>query len=249
MESKPADSTRRGPKNIGRRARNPRPENVWEPATKLGRLVKAGKITNICTIFESGYPIKEHQIVDTLVPNLTDKVMAILSVQKQTRAGQRTHMKAVVVVGNGAGLVGLGVGSGYNAGDAIRLGGNAAKRAIQPVRRGYWGTSLGNPHTVFAKAQGKCGSVTVKLIPAPRGTGLVASPAVKTFLQMAGIEDVYTQSFGNTCTRENTLKASMKAISNTLYVTPDLWDSPSSGYTNPLDEHSYWLATSKRVQK
>ncbi|RPD73734.1 hypothetical protein L226DRAFT_432124, partial [Lentinus tigrinus ALCF2SS1-7] len=63
-----------------------------------------------------------------------------------------------------------------------------------------WTTNLGEPHTVPSKVSGKVGSVMCRLIPAPRGTGLVAAPASKRLLQLAGDEDCYTQSKGSTTT-------------------------------------------------
>merc|ERR1712108_49995 len=56
-----------------------------------------------------------------------------------------------------------------------------------PVRRGFWGNKIGKPHTVPCKVTGKCGSIWVRLIPAPRGTGIVSAPVPKKLLQMAGI--------------------------------------------------------------
>jgi len=53
---------------------------------------------------------------------------------------------------------------------------------MHPVRRGYWGNMLGNAHTIPFKMSGKCGSIRVRLIPSPRGTGLVASPVSKKVL-------------------------------------------------------------------
>merc|ERR1712098_596967 len=67
-----------------------------------------------------------------------------------------------------------------------------AKLSIVPVRRGFWGNKIGKPHTVPCKVTGKCGSIWVRLIPAPRGTGIVPAPVPKKLLQMAGIEDCYT---------------------------------------------------------
>lgn len=81
-----------------------------------------------------------------------------------------------------------------------------AKMSVVPVRRGYWGNKIGKPHTVPTKVTGKCGSVTVRLIPAPRGAGIVAARVPKKVLQMAGIEDVYTCSRGSTKTLGNFVK-------------------------------------------
>merc|ERR1719184_581599 len=96
-----------------------------------------------------------------------------MPVQKQTRAGQRTRFKAFVAIGDYDGHVGLGVKCSKEVATAIRGAIIQAKLSIIPVRRGYWGNKLGKPHTVPCKVTGKCGSVTVRLIPAPRGTSIV----------------------------------------------------------------------------
>lgn len=86
----------------------------------------------------------------------------------------------------------------------------------------------------------------LQLIPAPRGTSLVASPAVKRLLQLAGIEDAYTSSSGSTKTLENTLKATFAAISNTYgFLTPNLWKETKL-IRSPLDEFADTLRTEKR---
>jgi len=87
-----------------------------------------------------------------------------------------------------------------------------AKTSIVPVRRGYWGNKIGSVHTVPAKTTGKCGSVTVRLIPAPRGAGIVAARTPKKVLQMAGIEDCYTASRGSTKTLGNFVKVSRRSL-------------------------------------
>jgi len=78
-----------------------------------------------------------------------------------------------------------------------------AKLSVIPVRRGYWGNKIGAPHTVPCKVTGKCGSVTVRIIPAPRGTGLVCAPVPKKLLTMAGVQDCWTCSRGQTATLGN----------------------------------------------
>ena len=109
-----------------------------------------------------------------------------------------------------------------------------AKLSVVPVRRGYWGNKIGKPHTVPCKVTGKCGSVQVRLIPAPRGTGIVSAPVPKKLLQMAGIEDCYTSARGSTCTLGNFAKATYAAIAKTYsYLTPDLWKE------NPLTKTPY----------
>jgi small subunit ribosomal protein S2e len=191
-------------------------------------------------------PIKEYQIVDFFLPKLKDEVMKIKPVQKQTRAGQRTRFKAIVVIGDSEGHIGLGIKTSKEVATAIRAAIIIAKLAVVPIRRGYWGTNLGEPHSLPTKESGKCGSVTVRLIPAPRGTGLVASPAVKRLLQLAGVQDAYTASTGSTKTLENTLKATFVAVANTYgFLTPDLWRQTALT-RSPLEEYSDILREGKK---
>lgn len=214
--------------------------------------------------------------------------LQIKPVQKQTRAGQRTRFKAVVIIGDSEGHVGLGIKTSKEVATAIRAAIIIAKLSVIPVRRGYWGTNLGQPHSLPCKQSGKCGSVTVRvcaaplppflfsrpssrvgvntpggdlcsgrdgltppvspraqLIPAPRGTGLVASPAVKRFLQLAGVEDTYTSSAGSTKTLENTLKATFVAVANTYgFLTPNLWKKTKL-LRSPLEEFADTLRADK----
>lgn len=87
----------------------------------------------------------------------------IKPVQKQTRAGQRTRFKAIVVIGDSEGHVGLGIKTSKEVATAIRAAIIIAKLSVLPIRRGYWGSSLGEPHSLAAKESGKCGSVTVRV--------------------------------------------------------------------------------------
>ncbi|CAO0793481.1 ribosomal protein S5, N-terminal domain-containing protein, partial [Mucor lusitanicus] len=235
---------RGGPR--GGRGRRGEEKNEWVPVTKLGRLVKANKIKSIEEIYLFSLPIKEYQIVDYFLPKLTDQVMKIMPVQKQTTAGQRTRFKAFVVIGDENGHVGLGVKCAKEVATAIRGGIILAKLAIIPVRRGYWGSNLGEPHTVPCKVTGRCGSVMARLVPAPRGTGIVASPTAKRVLQLAGVTDCYTTSRGSTRTLGNFVKATFAAIGNTYgFLTPDLWEE-SEFVKGPYQEFSDFLAQKQR---
>jgi small subunit ribosomal protein S2e len=211
--------------------------------TKLGRLVKDGKVKTVEEIFLHSLPIKEHQIVDHILgTSLKDEVMKVMPVQKQTTAGQRTRFKAYIAVGDGNGHIGLGLKCAKEVATAIRGAIMNAKMNLVPVRRGYWGANSGAPHTVPCKVTGKCGSVRIRLIPAPRGSGIVASVVPKKLLAMAGIEDVYSSSCGHTRTRGNLAMALFSALSKTYgFLTPDLWES--TAYTPaPAQEFTDYLA-------
>lgn len=222
----------------GRRGQGPQgqQEEDWIPMTKLGRLVKDKVITKIEEIFEHSLAIKEHQIVDRLMADevtgdsqqkkskLMEEVMRLVSVQKQTAAGQRTRFKAIVIVGDYNGHIGVGIKHAKEVQFAIKGAVVDAKLNIIPVRRGYWGNRIGNPHTVPCKVTGKSGSVRVRLIPAPRGTSIVGPAAIKKVLTLAGIKDVYTNTKGKTKSRENFVRAAIDALLRTFtYLTPDLW--------------------------
>ena len=214
--------------------------------TKLGRLVKANKISSIEEIYLNSFPMKESQIVDHFLgAKLKDEVMNIMPVQRQSSAGQRTRFKAFIAVGDFDGHVGLGTKCSSEVANAIKGALANAKLNVVPIRRGYWGSKGGAPHTVANKLQGHCGSVRFRIVPAPRGTGLVAAPASKKMLSMAGIHDAYTCTTGHSRTMGNFIKAAFFALRKSYgYLTPDLW-TPTVFMRSPYQDHSDFLAEKK----
>ena len=230
----------------GRRRRNEEEAKEWIPITKLGRLVKNGRIRSLEEVFLFSIPIKEAKIVENLLTGLQDEVLKIMPVQKQTTAGRRTRFKAFVIVGDKNGHVGLGVRSANDVAAAIRGAIVNSKLNIVPLRRGYWGAKIDAPHTVPCKVTGKCGGVRVRLVPAPRGTGIVAARVPKKLLQMAGLEDIFSSSSGRTSTFGNFAEAAFNAIKATYtYITPDLWKETRL-QKHPFDTYSELLAKTKQ---
>merc|ERR1712118_215863 len=222
-------------------------EKEGVPCTKLGRLVKDGKIQSIEDIYLHSLPIKEYQIIDVFFApgTLKDEVMKIHPVQKMTSAGQTNRFVCYVLVGDQNGHIGLGNKCAKEVATAIRGGIISAKINLIPVRRGYWGSRIGLPHTVAMKVHGKCGSVRMRLVPAPRGTGVVGAPATKKMLAFAGVADCYSASCGTRRTRGNFIKAIFAALKETYaYLTPDLW-KPTQFVRTPFQEFSDILQQTK----
>uniref|UniRef100_A0A2K5CQG7 Small ribosomal subunit protein uS5 n=1 Tax=Aotus nancymaae TaxID=37293 RepID=A0A2K5CQG7_AOTNA len=198
-------------------------DKEWMPVTKLGRLVKNMKIKSLEGIYLFSLPINESEIIDFFLgASLTDEVLKIMLAQKQTRAGQRTRFKVFVATGDYNGPVGLG-----EVATAIRGVIILAKLSIVPMCRGYWGNKIGKPHTIPCKVTGCCRSVLVRLIPEPRGTGIVSAPVPKKLLTMAGIDDCYTSARGCTATLA---KATSDAISKT-YISMQRTQTPAVATT------------------
>jgi small subunit ribosomal protein S5 len=194
-------------------------EEKWEPTTKLGRMVKEGKISSLSEIFSEGTPIMEKGIIEHFLPELEEEVIDINLIQRMHKSGRRVRFRATVVVGNGAGFVGLGKAKAKEVGPAIRKAITDAKHNMIEVKEGCgsWECMCGTSHSVPFKVTGSSGSVRVTLMPAPKGIGLVASDVIKKILRIAGIKDVWVSTSGNTRTKVNTANATymaLKEISN-----------------------------------
>ena len=186
----------------------------WEPRTRLGNKVVEGEITDMRAALNSGLPLNEPEIVDQLLPGMDDEVLDINMVQRMTDSGRRVKFRCVVVVGNRDGFVGYAEGRDEQVGGAIQKAIEVAKLNVIDVSRGCgsWECGCGRPHTVALRTTGKAGSVEVELRPAPRGLGLAGGETVRHVLDLAGIEDIWTRSSGNTRTTVNFAKATFNAL-------------------------------------
>lgn len=190
--------------------------NGWEPQTRLGKQVAEGDVTSMDQALATGLPLKEPELVDQLLPDLEDDVLDINMVQRMTDSGRRVKFRCAVVVGNRGGYVGYAEGRDDQVGGAIQKAIEIAKLNIINVERGSgsWEDRAGGTHSLARKTSGKAGSVTVDLMPAPLGLGLAASETVGSVLELAGVEDAWTKSHGNTRTTINLSKATYNALKN-----------------------------------
>ena len=186
----------------------------WEPKTRLGILVKSGKIKTMSDALKSGLPLKEPEIVDMLLPNLDDEIIDVNMVQRMTDSGRRVKFVITAVVGNKDGFVGLGQAKGKEVGSSIRKAIENAKLNIIEIRRGCgsWECRCGKPHTLPFAVSGKSGSVEVFFKPAPQGIGLAAGDVAKKILAISGIKDIWAFAMGTTRTTVNYAKAVYNAL-------------------------------------
>lgn len=213
-------------------------QKVWNPKTELGKSVLRQNITDISELLRGKEKIKEPEIVDYLVPNMKDEVVLIGGtpgkgggkrriVSRRTsrmhKSGRRFKTKAMVIIGNNNGLIGIDEGYAQDTRDAIRKARDNAKLNLLEVRRGCgsWECGCGEPHSIPFKVTGKSGSVEVELIPAPRGIGQAVSEEVQKMLDLAGIEDLWIQSRGKTQSRENHVKAVYNALKQLTDIKTD----------------------------
>jgi small subunit ribosomal protein S5 len=198
----------------------------WKPRTRLGKLILEGRISSIEEVFMEGLKIREPEIVDVLLPDLQEEVLNINLVQKQTDAGEKSRFKSIVAVGNRDGYIGLGSGKAKQVRTAIEKGAIDARLNITLVRRGCgsWECTCGKPHSLPFTVQGKCGGVEISLIPGPRGLGIVASETGKIILELAGVKDCWTRSYGSTRTVPSFAYAVFDALQKTYrLITPEEW--------------------------
>lgn len=186
----------------------------WDPKTRLGKIIRSGKITNMKDALETGLPLRESEIVDLLLPDIQDEVIDVNMVQRMTDSGRRVRFVITVAVGNNDGYVGLGQAKGKEVGSSIRKAIENAKLNIIEIRRGCgsWECGCGKPHTVPYAIKGKSGSVEIVFKPAPQGIGLATGEVAKKILKLAGIKDCWAFTNGKTKTTVNYAKAVYDAL-------------------------------------
>lgn len=201
----------------------------WKPHTTLGKQVKLGEIKTIDEILDKGVRILEPGIVDVLIPDLEYDLIEIgqskgkfgggkrsiwKQTQKKTSEGNKPKFSTMVILGNKNGYVGIGRGKSKETMPAREKAIHQAKLNLIRIKRGCgsWECGCSEPHTIPFKVTGKIGSSEIKLMPAPKGTGLCIEEQCKKLLQFAGIKDVYSKTRGQTKTKINLIKACFEAL-------------------------------------
>lgn len=134
---------------------------------------------------------------------LQDKVVSINRVVKTTKGGRTFSFSALVVVGNGNGVVGHGLGKAKEVQKAIQKGIDDAKKNLitVPIHNGTV------PHDIFVKL----GAAKVLIKPASEGTGVIAGGSMRAVLENAGVRDVFAKSYGSN-NPQNVVKATLQAL-------------------------------------
>lgn len=134
-----------------------------------------------------------------------EKVVKISRVSKTVKGGKRTRFTALVVIGDGKGKYGYGLGKSTEVPEAI-------KKALAAAKRNMFKVTIAKGDTITHTVMGHFGATSVFLKPAPAGTGLVAGGAVRSILELAGIKNVYSKIYGSR-TQNNVVKATADALS------------------------------------
>ena len=241
--AKPRKRTRKQIKKPGERGRSqmPKPVDVsdWNPKTELGSKVKQREIINIDEILDNSLRILEPEIVDSLLDLEQDLLLigqskgkfgggsrrVFRQTQKKTREGNKPKFSTMAVVGYKNGHIGMGFGKAKETVPAREKAIRKAKLNIFKIRRGCgsWECGCATPHSIPFKVTGKCGSVIVEFMPAPKGKGLCAEKEIAKIFALSGIKDVWTKTRGQTKNKVNFIYACEDALKKLVKtkVKPD----------------------------
>ena len=146
----------------------------------------------------------KHDIIDTTNMELTEKVVSIKRVTKVVKGGRNFRFTALVVVGDGQGHVGAGLGKAAEIPEAIRKGKEDATKNLVTV-------ALDENNSVTHDFLGKFGSATVLLKKAPEGTGIIAGGPARSVCELAGIKNIRTKSLGSN-NKQNVVLATIAGL-------------------------------------
>ena len=146
----------------------------------------------------------KHTIIDTTNMELTEKVVSIKRVTKVVKGGRNFRFTALVVVGDGQGHVGAGLGKATEIPEAIRKGKEDAAKNLVTV-------ALDENNSVTHDFLGKFGSATVLLKKAPEGTGIIAGGPARSVCELAGIKNIRTKSLGSN-NKQNVVLATIEGL-------------------------------------
>ena len=145
-----------------------------------------------------------HEIIDPSQLELTDKVVSIKRVSKTVKGGRTMRFTALVVVGDGNGHVGAGLGKATEIPEAIRKGKEDAMKKLVTV-------AIDENNSITHDYIGKFGSASVLLKRAPEGTGVIAGGPARNVLELAGIKNIRTKSLGSN-NKQNVVLATIEGL-------------------------------------
>jgi small subunit ribosomal protein S5 len=225
-----SERERRPKRNAGNAGSEPVKADVsgWKPRTALGRKVKDKEITDIDEILDNSQKILEAEITDSLLTLEQDLLLigqskgkfgggarrVFRQTQKKTMEGNKPKFSTIAVLGDRNGHIGIGIGKAKETVPAREKAVRRAKLNMFKIRRGCgsWQCGCGTAHSIPFAVTGKCGSVEIRLMPAPKGKGIICQKDIAKIISLAGIKDIWAKTRGQTRNRVNFIYACEDAM-------------------------------------